>query len=341
MAASPAQAEIVHTNGLLEAQTRSASIHSGYERQFILSRDIRITDVIVKLSENRTSNATSVQTMTLSIGGTAFRFISHNTGAGEVTFAGDVTLSGGDVPVFALGADKRLNDKLTLGGFFQSGSSTANSGRDSETKAASLTAYGSYILSDTQYVQAAIGISDLSVAMHRQIAGDEDEGERDGATHHLLVNAAQRVPLQAYDVLLSVELGLRETTLSAYSEDLGADSYRYQKQNLRDDHIGVAARLDEGMDMVYGYLTLSGELGYRADISSDSQASLYRLSDTTTIYTHQIERSRGAYSLSHTRLALDVALARDNGWHYKARTSWQDYKTGYLAGISFSAAYRF
>jgi hypothetical protein len=246
---------------------------------------------------------------------------------------------------FALGAHKRLNDKLTLGGFLQPGSSKANSESDSETKAISLTGYGSYILSDTQYVQAAIGISDLSVAMHRQTAGHEDEGDRDrdrdGATHHLLINAAQRVPVQDYDVLLSLEFGLRETTLSAYTENLGQDSYRYQKQSLRDDHIGVAARLDERMDTAYGHLTLSGEFGYRADISSDSQASLYRLSDTTTIYTHQIERSQGAHSLSHTRLALAAALARDNGWHYRARTSWQDYKSGYLAGVSFSAAYRF
>jgi hypothetical protein len=146
----------------------------------------------------------------------------------------------------------------------------------------------------------------------------------------LLINAAQRVPVQDYDVLLSLEFGLRETTLSAYTENLGQDSYRYQKQSLRDDHIGVAARLDERMDTAYGHLTLSGEFGYRADISSDSQASLYRLSDTTTIYTHQIERSQGAHSLSHTRLALAAALARDNGWHYRARTSWQDYKSGYL-----------
>ena len=38
---------------------------------------------------------------------------------------------------------------------------------------------------------------------------------------------------------------------------------------------------------------------------------------------------------------LAAALARDNGWHYRRRTSWQDYKSGYLAGVSFSAAYRF
>lgn len=38
---------------------------------------------------------------------------------------------------------------------------------------------------------------------------------------------------------------------------------------------------------------------------------------------------------------LGAHLQRDDGWQFKAKTDWQDYKTGYIAGVNLSFGYRF
>jgi hypothetical protein len=241
----------------------------------------------------------------------------------------------------AIGADKRVTDKLTLGGFFQTGTSKARFGGHSETEANSLTAYGSFILSDKHYLQAALGISDLTIDMRRMTAGDVYEGTRDGSTGHILISAAQTLMIDEVDVLVSVEAGRRRTSLASHTEGLGQDGYHYYAQNVRDDHLGVKLRLNESLDTDYGLLSVIGEVGYRADVSRDSRARMYKLADTTVIYTHDVDRQNGAQSQSHARLSLGASLQRDNGWHYKADTSWQEYSSGYIAGLNISAKYKF
>lgn len=242
---------------------------------------------------------------------------------------------------FAFGADKRLNEKLTLGGFLQSGTAKAQINGASETKAVSAVFYGSYVLSDTHYLQAALGQSKLDIDMQRISAGTEHSGSRDGDSTHLLLSAARRLLGDFADIVITIEAGSQMTDLAAYAEKDGPNAYHYMAQQVRHDHIGLRARLDETYDLDFGDLKLTGEFGYQADLSNSSKAQAYQLNDESLIYTHDVSNKDDAYSSSHSMVRVGADLTGDNGWTYSAKGYLRHYETGNIAGLSLQAAYRF
>ena len=242
---------------------------------------------------------------------------------------------------FALGADKRIDEQLTLGGFLQSGKAKAQVHSSNETKAISAVLYGSFILSDEHYLQAAIGYSSLDIDMQRISAGVEYAGSRSGDSTHLLVSAARRLSVDFADVFLAVEAGSQTSELDAYKEKDGPRAYHYMAQRIRHNHIGVRARLNETYDLDFGALKLTGELGYQNDLSKSGKAQAYLASDEMLIFTHDVGDNNAALSSSHGMVSFGADLTNDQGWTYSAKGRLRNYKTGNIASVNLQAAYRF
>lgn len=92
LADGAARAEILHLDShMLNQQNHTYA--DGYERGFVAFQDIRITDVILRLSETISSNEAALSTMTATINGSSFSYVSHDIVAGTVQLSGDVEIS--------------------------------------------------------------------------------------------------------------------------------------------------------------------------------------------------------------------------------------------------------
>lgn len=327
--ALPAKAEIIHFDSLDLTQARSKNLDDPYERRFTAPINMEITSIELKLSENRDSEPLAFSSVTISIDGLIFTYSSHDATAGTITLIGHAELSAGDVAT------------MVLGGFLQSGTAKAQINGSSETKAVSAVFYGSYVLSDAHYLQAAIGHSKLDIDKQRISAGIEYGGSRDGDSTHLLLSAARRLPLDVADILIALETRSQMTELAAYAEKDGPNAYHYMMQKVRHNHIGLRARINETFDFDLGDLKLTGEFGYQADLSESSKAQAYQLSDSRLIFTHDVSDKDEDYSSSHSMVSFGADLTGNNGWTYSAKGRLQKYKTGNIGSLSLQAAYRF
>lgn len=87
-----------------------------------------------------------------------------------------------------------------------------------------------------------------------------------------------------------------------------------------------------------GLLSLSGELGYQADMSDDTVAEAYLLADPNTIYQYVIDADEKESSLSHSSMTLQMMLETQHGWMLNAGFDFFNYRNGTMSGVTLSAS---
>ena len=88
-------------------------------------------------------------------------------------------------------------------------------------------------------------------------------------------------------------------------------------------------------------VSLSGEIGYQADMSDDTVARAFLLADPSTVYEYRMEAADEEQSLSHSSMVLGATLRTENNWLFNASADFFVYESGILTGLTLSASKAF
>ena len=242
------------------------------------------------------------------------------------------------------GIDYRLNREITIGSFYQlAKSETESSSQNAETELETglLMGYISVVPRDDVYLQGGFGLGALDFDIERTVNGDMYTGSRKGDKLHWLLTASQIFQFPDFEMTASVESAYQSISLDGYRESGGMATYQYLPQDMRTYYIGGNLRFAETYSTSVGMLSLSGALGYQADMSDDTVARAYLLADPDTIYQYVMDADEEEQSLSHSSLTLGAMLETEEGWMLTAAFNFFSYHSGSMSGATLSASRRF
>ena len=242
------------------------------------------------------------------------------------------------------GLDYRYTPELTLGWFYQMANSESKSmSQNAETDLDSglFMVYGSYLVKPDVYLQGGVGTGKLEFDIDRTVNGDDYSASRDGDKMHWMLAASQRFRFESFDMTLTLDTAYQSIALDPYRESMGMATYQYLKQEMRTYYIGGNLSFSDSFTNELGEVSLSGEIGYQADMSDDTVASAFLLADPSTVYEYRMSADDDEQSLSHSSLVLGASLLTENNWLLDASADFFVYRSGTLTGLTLSASKAF
>ena len=242
------------------------------------------------------------------------------------------------------GMDYRYTPELTLGWLYQiANSETKSASQNAETDldAGLFMVYGSYLLQPDFYLQGGVGTGKLKFEIDRTVNGDDYNAARDGEKMHWMLAASRRFQLENFDMTVTLDSAYQSIEMDGYRESVGMATYQYLRQEMRTYYVGGNVRFSDSFESELGAVSLSGEVGYQADMSDDTVARAFLLADPSTIYEYRMDADDDAQSLSHTNLVLSASLQTETNWLFNASFDFFGYEAGTLTGLTVSAARAF
>ncbi len=243
-----------------------------------------------------------------------------------------------------LGVDYRLNREITMGGFYQMAESeteTASQNAEAELQTGLFMTYLSFVPRKDIYLQGGLGIGALEFDIERTVNGDLYRGTRDGDKMHWLLSASQIFEFPDFEMTVALDAAYQSISLDGYRESGGTATYQYLPQDMRTYYAGWSLRFAETYETDVGRLSLSGELGYQADMSDDTIADAFLLADPDTVYRYVMDADDKNQSLSHSTMTLEMMLETETGWMLNSGFEFFSYRNGSLSGVNLSASRRF
>ena len=105
--------------------------------------------------------------------------------------------------------------------------------------------------------------------------------------------------------------------------------------------VGGNVRFSNSFQNELGEVSLSGEIGYQADMSDDTVARAFLLGDPSTVYEYRMDADDDEQSLSHSNLVLSASLLTETEWLFNASFDFFGYEAGTLTGLTVSASRAF
>jgi hypothetical protein len=242
------------------------------------------------------------------------------------------------------GLDYRYTPELTLGWLYQMANSESQSaGQNAVTdlNTGLFMVYGSYVLGPDTYVQGGVGTGKLEFEIDRTVNGDDYNATRDGEKMHWMLAASQRFRFESFDMTLTLDSAYQSITLDPYRESMGMATYQYLQQEMRTYYIGGNLHFSDSFTNELGDITLSGAIGYQADMSDDTVARAFLLADPSTVFEYRMKADDAEQSLSHSSMVLGATLQTENNWLLNASADFFVYRSGTLTGLTLSASKAF
>lgn len=168
--------------------------------------------------------------------------------------------------------------------------------------------YGSYLVKSDVYVQGGVGAGKLEFDIDRTVNGDDYSASRDGDKMNWMLAASQRFRFESFDMTFTLDSAYQSIELDGYRESMGMATYQYLKQEMRTYYIGGNLRFSDSFTNELGDVSLSGAIGYQADMSDDTVARAFLLADPSTVYEYRMDADHDAQSLSYSSLVLGASL---------------------------------
>ena len=180
----------------------------------------------------------------------------------------------------SLGADKRVDEALTLGlgmGYARDKSTVGTDGTGSSSKGLSVATYGSYLLSPTFFMDGLIGYQSLSFNTDRYVAsvGEFARAKRKG--NQLFGSLALGYEYRADGVMLSpygrydfVSSRLQEATETG----AGLNALRYASQTWHNNQMSAGMRTELEYKTDFGWLLPRARIEYQRNAEQGQQASI-------------------------------------------------------------------
>ena len=242
------------------------------------------------------------------------------------------------------GLDYRYTPELTLGWFYQRANSESKSMSQNaltDLNSGLFMIYGSYVVKPDVYVQGGVGTGRLEFDIDRTVNGDDYSASRNGDKMHWMLAASQRFRFESFDMTLTLDTAYQSIALDPYRESMGMATYQYLKQEMRTYYIGGNLSFSDSFTNELGEVSLSGEIGFQADMSDDTVARAFLLADPSTIYEYRLDADDDEQSLSHSSLVLGASLLTENNWLFNASADFFVYQSGTLTGLTLSASKAF
>lgn len=242
------------------------------------------------------------------------------------------------------GVDYRYTPELTLGWLYQiANSETKSTSQSAETDldAGLFMVYGSYLLQPDFYLQGGVGTGKLEFEIDRTVNGDDYSATRDGEKMHWMLAASRRFQLENFDMTMTLDSAYQSIELDGYRESVGMATYQYLRQEMRTYYVGGNVRFSNSFQNELGEVSLSGEIGYQADMSDDTVARAFLLADPSTVYEYRMDADDDEQSLSHSNLVLSASLLTETEWLFNASFDFFGYEAGTLTGLTVSASRAF
>lgn len=242
------------------------------------------------------------------------------------------------------GLDYRYTPELTLGWLYQRANSESRSmsqNAETDLNTGLFMIYGSYAVNSDVYLQGGVGTGKLKFDIDRTVNGDDYSASRDGDKMHWMLAASQRFRLESFDMTVTLDTAYQSIELDPYRESMGMATYQYLKQEMRTYYVGGNLRFSDSFTNELGEVSLSGEIGYQADMSDDTVARAFLLADPSTVYEYRMEADDEEQSLSHSSMVLGATLRTENNWLFNASADFFVYESGTLTGLTLSASKAF
>jgi len=245
--------------------------------------------------------------------------------AGVVSFGMDKPVEGG---VYGL-ATSIGQDRVDIG--------TSTSKVESDNY--SLSAYRVFEQEESGAIEGMIGLGHLQFDTTRKDGSETLSGNRDANQVYASVTYRQaNIEHEKFSISPYGSLMLSRTTLDQFSESGGGNALTYKEQTINDSKLSIGADIDYLIHIANGKIKPYGSIEYSADISSSSSADMHYNSETTTIYTLNLDKK----AKSQWKIGLGANILTKNGW-----TSSVDYErtqsinAGHSDSISLNIALQF
>ena len=194
-----------------------------------------------------------------------------------------------DTQSVAIGFDKKLNEKDSIGyaiQFAQSDSEIGSSGSSIDSENLNISFYRSNPLDNDNFIEGLIGFGLLENDLVRKNGSNTLTGSRNGAQVFGSINFGKKIDKGDLSLTPVARLDLAYTELSAYSET-GTDALSYSKQTIESGLASIGLEVNDIIKFNNNSLKPFGSVEYSLDFSNSSDAKMNYTSDTSTTYTYK------------------------------------------------------
>lgn len=218
-------------------------------------------------------------------------FINGTIARGEQKIAGDTrgVASDFDTTNVTAGVDYRLSARGVVGaalGFAQFDSEVSDNG-GSENKATSLTAYGSYYVSDRMYVDSRLTLGRADFDLLRQIQVGNSRrtalGQTDATQQALAFGAGYHFASAGWTITPNFGLRLFRSTIDAFTETgAGDNNIAFDEQDVRSTQYSLGMQVSRAISLSHGVLAPQFDLSMTRETQNDDFGLGARFANVTT-----------------------------------------------------------
>ena len=194
-----------------------------------------------------------------------------------------------DTQSVAIGFDKKLNEKDSIGyaiQFAQSDSEIGSSGSSIDSENLNISFYRSNPLDNDNFIEGLIGFGLLENDLVRKNGSNTLTGSRNGAQVFGSINFGKKIDKGDLSLTPVARLDLAYTELSAYSET-GTDALSYSKQTIESGLASIGLEVNDIIKFNNNSLKPFGSVEYSLDFSNSSDAKMNYTSDKSTTHTYK------------------------------------------------------
>ena len=246
-------------------------------------------------------------------------FINGTIARGEqrISAATRAVASDFDITNVTAGVDYRLSARGVVGaalGFAQFDSDVSDNG-SSENKATSLTAYGSYYLSDRMYVDSRLTLGRADFDLIRQIQVGSSRrtalGQTDATQQALALGSGYHFASAGWTITPNFGLRLFRSTIDAFTETgAGDNNIAFDEQDVRSTQYSLGLQVSRAISLSHGVLAPQFDVSMTRETQNDDFGLGARFANVTTtrsfrVIADQTDKSFGNVGLGFVYVAAN------------------------------------
>jgi outer membrane autotransporter protein len=254
--------------------------------------------------------------------------------ATEISSMKDIKSTG-----ITLGVDKRVDEHRMFGAALRISNydvDVGSSGNNLNTKAYSLSLYGTAPYSDHTYIDGIVGFGKLKIDQIREHESGTLRGTRYGKQLFGSIVFSGEFERDEFTVSPYGRLDAGYTKLSSFTDSGTIAALTYEKQTLINGRISFGLLIDHTIRIEGVSLKPNGRFEYGKEVASSSDAVVSYLTIPGTKYTLKIDDEKS----DNLRFGFGIDVETDEAWAFKA-----DYEinktinSGYTNTLNLSASY--
>ena len=238
-----------------------------------------------------------------------------------------------------LGVDKKIDEHRMFGAALRISNydvDIGSSGNNLNTKAYSLSLYGTAPFSDNTYIDGIAGIGSLTIDQIREHESGTLRGTRYGKQLFGSIVFSGEFEREEFTVSPYGRLDAGYTKLSSFTDSGTIAALTYENQTLINGRTSFGLLIDHTIRIEGASLKPNGRFEYGKEVASSSDAVVSYLAIPGTKYTLEIDDEK----TDNLRFGLGIDVETDGAWAFEANYERnQTINSGYTNTVKLSASY--